>query len=198
MRFTRSSIRFATSLMMLSALGASGCAADQSDRKETSESPAVPAPPADFKPPVQRPLPGKVEVRVGWIPDGYVETKGQVSLFTLNRPPGQNEAPGLVRTWIREDGWTKDKGGQPSLIGIIVEPSEFENPMVNPRQIAIDGKVLQAVQGTTEVLMRVQSTGARDIRWTESGLDVKILLSGAEWDDFSTKRLVSSVRLIRK
>lgn len=194
----RPTLRFGISLMALATITTGGCAVDRNGSAvEISEAPVVPDVPGVVKPLVPRPLPGKVEVQVGSIPEGYVETKGQMSLFTLSRPSSQNEAPGLVRTWMREDGWTKEKGGQPSFIAIVIESSTFDNPAVSPKQIRAVAKVLQDVRGTTTVLMRVDSTGAHDVRWSEEGLDIRVLLSGAEWDDSSTTRLVNTVRLIR-
>ncbi len=189
----KNTYRLATSLMVLSALIVGGCAADQSGSMEISEAPPAPPLPADFKPPVARKLPGKVDVAVDWIPNGYVQTNGQMTTFTLGRPSSENEAPGLVRTWMREGG----KQGNLNVIGIVIESSDVDNPAVSPRVIAATGESLRDVRNGTEVLKVVQSTGSHDIRWTEGGLDVKVLLIGDEWDDASVDRLVSGIRLLR-
>ncbi len=202
MKITQPIVRLAIPLLALSALVIAGCAADQSSSMEISEaapapqlSEAAPAPPspADFKPPVARQLLGTVDVSVDWIPAGYVETNGQMSNFTLGRTPSENEAPGLVRTWMREGA----KQGNLSVIGIVIESSDVANLAVSPRAIAAVGESLRDVRSGTEVLKVVQSTGSHDIRWTEGGLDVKVLLIGDEWDDPSVNRLVSGIRLIQ-
>lgn len=162
-------------------------------------SPVVPAPPAELKPPVPRSLPGKLDVQVGWVPDGYVRTNGQMTLFTLGGSSGEshNEAPGLFRTWMRADGWTKDKGGEPSAIAIVIEASDFANPLVSPRGMGADREILRDVRDNTPVFIQAKSTGGRDVRWTEGELDIMVSLSGPDWDDSSTRRLIGSIRLIR-
>lgn len=197
MRSTQPTVRFAISLLVISAFLANGCAKDQS-RVAASGSGVVPAPPGEIKPPVPRSLPGKLDVQVGWVPDGYVRTNGQMTLFTLGGSSGEshNEAPSFFRTWMREDGWTKDKGGEPSAIVIVIESSAFDNPIVSPRRKGADREVLRDVRDTS-VFIEPKPTGGRFVRWTEGELDVMVSLSGPDWDDSSTRRLIRSIQLIR-
>lgn len=159
-----------------------GPAVEVPDRSEV-------APTVGPNPPPSRKVPPGLEIFVDGLPDSYAESGTQGVMFSLS-PDGDRTSPGYLRTWIKQTDLQSDL----NYIIVLAESNSEQNPLVSPAAMTNPMQILSR----RDVQVMIQYRGDKwDVRWTECGVDVRIILSGDDWQSQgSVVKLIGSVRVL--
>ena len=156
----------------------------------TLPGPILPSP-SDIKPPVPRPLPSDFHFSAVGLPEGFIEVKNiQSTSFSFGpNAPATREAPGFSRVWTRPVNATKF-----DLIVAVVETSDRSNPAMNPSSLRGARVETQMRPGGVRVYVATPRQ-SWDVRWTERGLDVRLIVEAPTVTADDISRLVAGIKL---
>ena len=187
--------RISHGIVTVSLVLASGQVMD-ADRVLAATPSTLPAPilplPKDIKPPLPRPIPSGFRLSAVDLPDGFVEAKGvQATAFSFG--PNANssaprEAPGFFRAWIRPVNPTKI-----DLIIAVAEMSNRSDPSMNPSSLR--GARVETKMRPGAMVYVATPRQSWDVRWTERGVDVKLIIEAPTVSADQIQRLVAGIKL---
>lgn len=142
----------------------------------------------DVSPPVARPLPAGFKFQATYLPDGFVESKNaKFTAFTFGTDATSvREAPALFRVWMRSGS------GRPEFIIVIAESTGRSDNAIRPsglRNARADSQMRPGVQ------VFVTSNQGWDVRWTERGVDVRVIVQAPSVTPKNIKSFVAGVQL---
>lgn len=134
-------------------------------------------------------MPAGFQFRATYLPLGFTESKNAQAVgfsFGANTPAAR-EGPGFFRVWTRNGS-----GQRPEFILAIAETSERNDISIRPKGRR-DAKVDSRMRRGVDVF--VSTAAGWDIRWSERGVDIKIIVQAPSITPDEVKLLVAGVQL---
>ena len=134
-------------------------------------------------------MPAGFRFRATYLPRGFTESKtAQHVAFSFGtNTPSAYEGPGFFRVWTRNGS-----GQRPEFILVIADTSERKDITIRPKGRK-DAKVDSRMRKGVDVF--VSTAGGWDIRWSEHGVDIKLVVQAPSVTPDEVKLLVAGVQL---